>query len=103
MQPYHLYNLYALLRTQRKPSEHVKEIQQQKLQKLVHHAYQHVPYYRNLFNSLKIHPEDINTAEDLRMVPVTSAMRFPGVIYPVRLFNRKIFSPDSEADFIQLL
>jgi phenylacetate-CoA ligase len=72
MYPYQVFDLYKLLRTQWKPPEVVKKIQEKKLKKLVNHAYQNVPYYRELFDSLKIKPQDIRTLEDLQMLPFTS-------------------------------
>lgn len=46
------------------------ELQNQRLQALVRHCYAHVPYYRNLFDSLGLKPEDIKTRDDLQKLPV---------------------------------
>lgn len=48
----------------------VLEIQNSKLQKLVKHCYETVPYYTKLFDSLGVKPEQIRTRDDLRVLPV---------------------------------
>jgi len=51
------------------PSE-VTAWQEARLQEFVRHAYRHTAYYRQLFDSLGIKPEDIRTRDDLRRLPV---------------------------------
>lgn len=46
------------------------DFQSRRLQALVKHCYLHVPYYRNMFNTLDLKPDDIKTREDLRKIPV---------------------------------
>ena len=46
------------------------EIQNCKLQKLVRHCYETVPYYTRLFDSCGIKPEDIKKPQDLQRLPV---------------------------------
>lgn len=46
------------------------DFQNKRLQRLVHHCYDHVPYYRNLFDSLTLTPDDIRSREDLAKLPV---------------------------------
>lgn len=41
-----------------------------KLQKLVKHAYDHVPYYTDLFDKIGITPKDIQTFDDLNKIPI---------------------------------
>ena len=48
----------------------MRSIQDTKLQKLVKHCYETVPYYTRLFDSLGIRPEQIRTREDLQILPV---------------------------------
>lgn len=50
--------------------EELSAIQNRKLQKLVKHCYDTVPYYHRLFDSLGIYPEQIRTKEDLVEIPV---------------------------------
>jgi len=40
------------------------------LRRLVRHAYAHTPYYRALLDGAGLHPEDLQTVEDLGKVPV---------------------------------
>jgi phenylacetate-CoA ligase len=39
------------------------------LQRIVHHCYENIPYYTDLFNRLKLKPEDIQTRTDLEKLP----------------------------------
>lgn len=41
----------------------------ERLQRMVQHCYHHVPYYRDLFFSLNLRPEDICTKLDLQKLP----------------------------------
>ncbi|HAF30091.1 MAG TPA: phenylacetate--CoA ligase family protein [Bacteroidales bacterium] len=50
--------------------DQLKEYQDSKLRSLVHHAYLNVPFYRNLFDDIRIKPEDIQTREDLVKLPI---------------------------------
>ncbi len=45
-------------------------LQNKRLQALVEHCYAHVPYYKRLFDSLNLKPEDIKTREDLVKLPI---------------------------------
>ena len=42
------------------------------LRDLLRHAYEHVPYYRAVFDRLDARPEDIRRLEDLRSLPTLS-------------------------------
>jgi phenylacetate-CoA ligase len=53
----------------------LEEIQRQKLRALLRHAYENVPYYRNLFVSAGAVPEDIHGVEDLPKIPTTSKFK----------------------------
>lgn len=48
----------------------IQEWQSVHLQAFIKHAYEHTKYYRNLFDSLSITPDDIRTPEDLKTIPV---------------------------------
>ena len=43
--------------------------QEQRLRQVVEHAYHHVPYYRDLFRSLKLVPADVRTLSHLDKLP----------------------------------
>ncbi len=48
----------------------LENYQNEKLRKLIKHAYENVPYYRNLFINNKLHPADIKTTADLAKLPI---------------------------------
>jgi phenylacetate-CoA ligase len=48
----------------------IKELQELKLKKLIHHIYYHVGYYRETFDELGLKPSDIKTIEDLKKLPL---------------------------------
>ena len=50
--------------------EKLESLQIERMQKLISHAYHHVPYYRSLFQEKGIKPNEIRTLEDLRKVPL---------------------------------
>lgn len=49
--------------------EEIKTWQEQHLRDFIRHAYEHTKYYRELFDSHHLKPEDIQTAEDLKKLP----------------------------------
>ncbi len=52
--------------------DELKALQARRLQALIRHAYQKVPYYRQLFDSVGVRPEHIRTVDDLRLIPITT-------------------------------
>jgi phenylacetate-CoA ligase len=48
----------------------LKSLQERRLQALITHAARNVPYYRELFRRMGIHPEEIRTVEDLKKLPI---------------------------------
>jgi phenylacetate-CoA ligase len=56
--------------TQWYSAREIEEFQDEKLRRMVRHAYKTVPYYRNAFNDQKLIPDDIKTSEDLCKLPV---------------------------------
>ena len=52
------------------PREKIIAWQNQHLSAFVRHAYEHTIYYKNLFDSLGLKPEDIRCADDLGRLPV---------------------------------
>ena len=44
--------------------QELREYQNKKLRDLVNHAYDTVPYYRDLFDAIKLKPDDIKTLKD---------------------------------------
>lgn len=66
-QRYTYYNQYKKNLT--KTKQEIKDYQLERLKKLIHHAYNTVPYYKELFNKLNLEPEDIKSFEDLKKIP----------------------------------
>ena len=62
----------AMLENQWKSSDELKDLQWQELVKLLYHAYEHSPYYQDLFKTLQVHPADIRTYQDFQKLPVCS-------------------------------
>ena len=67
-----LYYLWKIRKSQRLSPSELEELQNRKLRAIVKHAYENVPYYRKLFNSAKLKPEDIRVKEDLVKIPITT-------------------------------
>ena len=67
-----LYSLYRLRKNQWLTTSELKEIQRKKLQRIIKHAYGNVNYYRRLFDSVGVKPEDIRTVDDLSKIPITT-------------------------------
>lgn len=48
----------------------LREYQNARLRYIVDHAFNYVPYYRSLFDDLGISPQDIQTVDDLKILPI---------------------------------
>ncbi|WP_020601241.1 phenylacetate--CoA ligase family protein [Spirosoma panaciterrae] len=80
--------------------EQLDVFQHNRLKLLVKHAYAHVPFYRDLFDDLRLLPEDIQTKYDLLKLPVTSKStlkkegieRFTSQAYPKKLIKSRASS-----------
>ncbi len=64
--------LYSMLRHPDVGREQLVAFQNERVCRLVAHAYRHVPYYRGLFDRHGLKPQDIQTVDDLGAVPITS-------------------------------
>lgn len=49
--------------------EKLEEYQMQQLSQLLHHAYQNVPYYRQMLDERGLKPKDIQNLDDLKKIP----------------------------------
>lgn len=58
------------------PLERLKQIQLERLQFMLHFAYQRSPFYRELWKSKNVHPSDIRRLEDLPKLPVVTKYDF---------------------------
>jgi phenylacetate-CoA ligase len=52
--------------------DQIRELQAEKLRRLIRHAYRNVPYYRRAMQQLHLTPEDIRTPGDLHKLPLLS-------------------------------
>ena len=59
-----------LERSQWLSTEGLKELQDERLRRLIQHSYSTTKYYRNLFDQADIAPSDIRSVEDLQVLPV---------------------------------
>lgn len=59
-----------LERTQWLDRGQLEALQTERLRALIQHCFENVPYYRRLFDDLKLRPADFRTAEDLYKLPV---------------------------------
>ena len=63
--------LYKLRKQEWLHTETLRKLQQRKLVAVVNHAYRNVRYYKSLFDSVGVKPDDIKTSEDLAKIPIT--------------------------------
>lgn len=70
--PYLLYYLHKVRKAERLSPSELDELQNRKLRAVVKFAYENVPYYHKLFNSVNLSPEEIRTKEDLVKIPITN-------------------------------
>lgn len=54
------------------PLERVLRTQQQRLRRMVEHAFRSVPFYRGVMDRMRLRPEDIVKTEDLALLPVVT-------------------------------
>ncbi|MCX8036137.1 MAG: hypothetical protein N3D11_03590, partial [Candidatus Sumerlaeia bacterium] len=72
---FRLFKLYRhyrfLLRTQWATEKTLRQLQLRGLKQIVRHAYQQVPYYRRLFDKAGFHPDQLQSLDDLRRIPIS--------------------------------
>lgn len=62
--------LLSMMRNERRPLASLVRLQEAKLRRLIRHAHDHVPFYRLMFKKHGVAPEEIQTLDDLRKLPV---------------------------------
>ena len=62
----------GLLRRKTWPRERLDSLRRVKLQRLIAHAYERVPYYRRLMDQAGVKPANIREPADLRIIPITT-------------------------------
>ena len=60
----------TLIQNQWKSYEELKEEQENQLRYIINFAYKNVPYYRKLFDDLKLSPDGVRKIEDLEKLPI---------------------------------
>jgi len=69
--PLRILRLRRLLeKAQWLPPDELRALQDELLARTIREAYAHVPYYRRLFDGLGLGPDDIQTAKDLKALPL---------------------------------
>ncbi|RME84670.1 MAG: phenylacetate--CoA ligase family protein [Caldilineae bacterium] len=63
-------HLRRLERSQWWSPQEIRELQNRKLRRLIHHVYRHVPFYRRVFDERGLTPDDIRTTDDLVKLPI---------------------------------
>jgi phenylacetate-CoA ligase len=63
---------HELLSIQWKSPEALRDRVLVKFQRLLYHAYEHVPYYQNLLQQAGLHPGDVRSLDDLASFPITT-------------------------------
>jgi phenylacetate-CoA ligase len=64
-------NIDFVMKSQYWSDQQIADYQSAGLQKIIRHAYDHVPYYRNMMDRLHLVPGDIRKTCDLEKLPVT--------------------------------
>ncbi len=64
-----------------------------KLQQIIQHAYNHVPYYHNMFDKLKLTPFDIQSPSDLQKLPISRKSDILSHINEVKADNFSTYHP----------
>lgn len=54
------------------PREKLRKLQAERLQNTVRRCYENVPFYRSKFDEFGIHPDDIRSIDDLKLLPFTT-------------------------------
>lgn len=67
-----IYHLIRLIRNQWLDPSEIEKIQRRKLKAIVRYAYENVDYYRQLFDSVGVKPEEIEDKNDLLRIPITT-------------------------------
>jgi phenylacetate-CoA ligase len=92
--PFEIFSLYRSLRKSAfLPHAELIALQNKKLNKLINHAYNNVPYYRELFNKEKLKPGDIKTIKDLVYIPVLTKDILRERFDDLTAINSKQFKP----------
>jgi len=56
--------------------ERLRTFQARRLRALIRHSYRRIPYYRRLFDRVRLNPDDIRTLDDLPRIPISEKSDF---------------------------
>jgi phenylacetate-CoA ligase len=56
------------------PRERIERLQQGRLRSIIHHAYDTVPFYRQVMGERRLQPQDFKTAADLEALPLIDGL-----------------------------
>jgi len=86
--------LDRLKKSQWLPRDGILLLQNEYLGRIINHAYDHVLYYRRIFEERGLKPQDIRSAEDLRKLPVLTKSKvreYLGVLRATGFPDKKLF------------
>lgn len=78
------------------PLEKLRAYQEERLRAIVEQAYDHVPYYRRLFDERRLKPRDIRKIEDLKKLPFLTRENVRRNFRELRADNANRFHPSLE-------
>ena len=61
-----------VMHNRRLSTAELEAVRDKKLQAIIRHAYENVPYYRSLFQVAGLVPDEIRTVSDLQRIPITT-------------------------------
>jgi len=69
------YLIYRAILSSRWTSQKLRKLQEFQLRKVLFHAYNNVPMYRELYNEERFRPDDFRSLDDLKNIPILSKAR----------------------------
>ena len=93
-----IYYWLELKRHQYKKPLELKKIQEKRLRAIIKHAYENVPFYKELFDKHEVKPTDIKTVRDLRRLPIIT--KKDNAILALRSLEKNIATAIPEIDIM---
>ena len=90
------YPRYFNARIETMPIKQIQELQERKLRKQLAYNYQNSVFYRQKFDEVGAHPEDIRTLEDLKKMKSAGATRI-GASASVKIVDAAAGAPQAVA------
>ena len=60
----------SLMRTQWLSKQELESMQLKRIQRVIKHAYENVPYYRSRYRKDGVHPQDIKSLQNIHSLPL---------------------------------